>query len=275
MPGEARGEGTLMSQYTTLDLGREGGVATLTLNRPSALNAWNEQLALELRTAIDELSRDPEIRALMITGAGRAFSAGADIREGFPAGADGHWDIHTRLVGVHHPVITGLREMPKPVVAAVNGVAAGIGCSLALACDLVVAAESASFLLAFINIGLAPDGGASAFVPVRVGLARAIEMTFLGEPIGASTALDWGLINRVVPDVELGDAAAALTRRLAAGPTKAYAAAKCELNGWAYSRLAAQLALEADEQQKLAATQDNVEGVTAFVEKRRARFLGN
>jgi 2-(1,2-epoxy-1,2-dihydrophenyl)acetyl-CoA isomerase len=274
MSGSFRGVVRLMGEYTSLDLERDGAVATLTLNRPSSLNAWNEQLAFELRAAIDEVSDDSGIRALMITGGGRAFSAGADIREGFPAGADGHWDIHTRLVGVHHPVITGLREMPKPVVAAVNGVAAGIGCSLALACDLILAAESASFLLAFINIGLAPDGGASAFVPVRAGLARAIEMTFLGEPVSARTALDWGLINRLVGDGELLQEATALTERLAAGPTKAYAAAKRELNAWAYSQLTVQLALEADEQQKLATSNDHVEAVKAFNEKRRARFAG-
>ena len=274
MSGGSRGVVRLMGEYATVDLGRDDAVATLTLNRSSSLNAWNEQLALELRAAIEEVSGDSEIRALMITGAGRAFSAGADIREGFPSGADGYWDIHTRLVGVHHPVITGLREMPKPVVAAVNGVAAGIGCSLALACDLILAAESASFLLAFINIGLGPDGGASAFVPVRAGLARSIEMTFLGEPVSARTALDWGLINRVVGDGELVQEATALTERLAAGPTKAYAAAKRELNAWAYSQLTVQLALEADEQQKLATSNDHVEGVKAFNEKRRARFAG-
>ncbi len=258
----------------TVELTRDGAVATIVLNRVRALNAWNAQLAGDLCATISEVADDDAVRAVVLTGSGRAFSAGADIREGFPAGSDGHPDIHTRLVGVHHPIITGLREMPKPVIASVNGIAAGIGCSLALACDLVLAAESASFLLAFINIGLAPDGGASAFVPVRAGLARATEMTLLGEPVPARTALEWGLINRVVDDSELAPTAEALAARLAAGPTKAYAAAKRELNAWAYAHLSAQLALEADEQQMLATTHDHAEGVQAFAEKRPAVFLG-
>ncbi|MHB1807736.1 MAG: enoyl-CoA hydratase-related protein [Solirubrobacteraceae bacterium] len=263
-----------MGDFETLQITRDGAVAKLTLNRPQALNAWSAQLARELCEAIERLAGDDSVRAVTITGSGRAFSAGADVREGFPTGADGHWDIHTRLVGVHHPIITGIREMPKPVLAAVNGPAAGIGCSLALACDLVLAAESAYFLLAFVNIGLAPDGGASAFVPVRAGLGRAVEMTMLGEPIPAAQALEWGLANRVLPDAALDAEASALSARLAAGPTRAYAAAKREFNAWAYSQLRGQLALEADEQQALAASRDNVEGVAAFAEKREARFSG-
>ena len=263
-----------MSAFELLELERSGAAATVTLNRPGALNAWNEQLAGELDRVIAEVGREDAIRALLITGAGRAFCAGADVREGFPATADGHWDIHTRLVGPHHRVIVGLRELAKPVVAAVNGPAAGIGCSLALACDLVLAAESAYFLLAFVNIGLAPDGGASAFVPARAGLGRATEMALLGEPVPAPKAREWGLANEVVPDCELASRASELTQRLAAGPTHAYAAVKRELNAWAYSQLAGQLALEADEQQLLAATHDNAEGVAAFRDKRAPNFLG-
>jgi 2-(1,2-epoxy-1,2-dihydrophenyl)acetyl-CoA isomerase len=263
-----------MAGFQTLDLKCESGVGTLTLARPGALNAWNEQLAGELRDAVAELAGDASVRAVLITGRGRAFSAGADVREGFPSAAGGHWDIHTRLVNVHHPVITGIREMPKPVIAAVNGPAAGIGCSLALACDLVVAAESAYFMLAFVKIGLAPDGGASAFVPVRAGLGRATEMALLGEPVPAQQALEWGLANSVVPDGELAQRARELAVRLAEGPTLAYAAAKRELNAWAYGQLRQQLALEADEQQALAASHDNAEGVAAFVQKRAAAFAG-
>jgi 2-(1,2-epoxy-1,2-dihydrophenyl)acetyl-CoA isomerase len=263
-----------MSNFETVELARSGAAATLILNRPQALNAWNEQLALELGDAIAEVAADDTIRALMITGRGRAFCAGADVREGFPETAQGHPDVHTRLVGPHHRIINGLLELPKPVVAAVNGPAAGIGCSLALTADLIIAAESAYFMLAFINIGLAPDGGASALVAVRAGLARATEMALLGEPVAARTALEWGLANEVVPDSELAARAASLTERLAAGPTRAYAATKRELSRWAYAQLAAQLALEADEQQLLAATHDHREGVQAFVEKRPPEFLG-
>jgi 2-(1,2-epoxy-1,2-dihydrophenyl)acetyl-CoA isomerase len=261
--------------YETLELTRADGLATIVLDRPQAMNAWDEQLAGELCAAVAEVSRDDAVRALLITARGRSFCAGADVKAGFPPTAGGHWDIHTRLVGVHHPIITGLREMPKPAVAAVRGAAAGIGCSLALACDLVVAAESSYFLLAFVNIGLAPDGGASAFVAARAGVGRATEMAMLGEPVPASTALSWGLANRVVPDGELDAEAERLARRLSEGPTGAYAAAKREVNAWAYSQLRAQLALEADEQQALAATHDCAEGVGAFIEKRAARFVGH
>ena len=260
--------------FETLEITRDGGVATLILDRPRALNAWNAQLADELRDAIAQLGADEAVRAVVITGRGRAFSAGADVAEGFPTGSDGHWDIHTRLVGVHHPIIIGVREMPKPVIAAVNGAAAGIGCALALACDLVLAAEGSYFMLAFVKIGLAPDGGASAFVAVRAGLGRALEMTLLGEAIPAARALEWGLANEVVADEELAGRAHELAVALAQGPTLAYAAAKREYNAWAYGQLRAQLALEADEQQRLAATAHNAEGVAAFVEKRAAVFQG-
>jgi 2-(1,2-epoxy-1,2-dihydrophenyl)acetyl-CoA isomerase len=264
-----------MTGYETLDIARAGTVATLTLDRPEALNAWNEQLADELRDAVEALAGDQSVRCVTITGRGRAFSAGADVRAGFPPTAAGHPDIHTRLTEVHHPIITRLREMPKPVIAAVNGPAAGIGCSLALACDFVIAAESAYLMLAFVRIGLAPDGGASAFVAARAGFGRGLEMALLGEPIPAQQALGWGLINRVVPGDELTEAASALAARLADGPTRAYAATKREFNAWAYAQLRAQLALEADEQQLLAGTRDHREGVDAFKDKRAATFAGS
>jgi 2-(1,2-epoxy-1,2-dihydrophenyl)acetyl-CoA isomerase len=263
-----------MSTYETLEITRDGAVATVILDRPQALNAWSEQLAEELRDAVERLAHDEAVRCVTLTGRGRAFSAGADVKAGFPPTAAGHPDIHTRLVEVHHPIITGVREMPKPVIAAVNGPAAGIGCSLALACDLVIAAESAYLMLAFVRIGLAPDGGASAFVHVRAGLGRGLEMALLGEPIPARQALDWGLVNRVVADADLQNSAAALASQLADGPTRAYAATKREFNALAYRELRRQLALEADEQQVLAATYDHAEGLAAFAEKRSAAFTG-
>jgi 2-(1,2-epoxy-1,2-dihydrophenyl)acetyl-CoA isomerase len=164
--------------------------------------------------------------------------------------------------------------MPKPVVSAVNGPAVGIGLSLALAADLVVARESAYFLLAFVNIGLVPDGGSSLFVPSRVGMARASEMAMLGEPIPARQALEWGLINRVFADAEFETKADELLRRLAAGPTRSYAGTKRQLNHWLYTRMEEQLELEADVQDEMAHSDDFLEGVTAFVEKRRAAFGG-
>jgi 2-(1,2-epoxy-1,2-dihydrophenyl)acetyl-CoA isomerase len=161
------------------------------------------------------------------------------------------------------------------VLAAVNGPAVGIGCSLALCCDLIVAAESAYFLLAFVNIGLVPDGGSSLLVPTRVGMARATEMSMLGERVGAAQALEWGLINRVVPDAHLSEEAAALAARLASGPTRSYAGAKRQLNNWLYARMGEQLELEAQIQQEMAGSGDFLEGVMAFAEKRPARFSGS
>jgi 2-(1,2-epoxy-1,2-dihydrophenyl)acetyl-CoA isomerase len=167
-----------------------------------------------------------------------------------------------------------IRQMQKPVVSAVNGAAAGIGLSLALICDLVVAAESAYFLLAFVNIGLVPDGGSSLLVPSRVGFARAAEMAMLGERIGATQALEWGLINRVWPDSEFAERADELASRLAEGPTGSYAGTKRQLNRWLYERMDAQLEFEAQIQRERAGSEDFIEGVTAFAEKRPARFTG-
>jgi 2-(1,2-epoxy-1,2-dihydrophenyl)acetyl-CoA isomerase len=240
------------------------------------MNAWNRELGEELRAVLEQTAADADVRAVVITGAGRAFSAGADLKDtGFSATPEGHPDVQKALTERYHPIITGIREMPKPVIAAVNGAAAGIGCSLALACDLVIAAESAYFLLAFVNIGLVADGGSSLLIPARVGFARATEMAMLGERVPAPKALEWGLINRVVPGDALRAEADALADRLAAGPTRSYAGTKRQLNAWLYSRMHEQLELEASIQQEMAASGDFAEGVTAFVEKRPARFTGS
>jgi len=265
-------------ELETVDVRRAGGAARLMLNRPHALNAWNRRLGSDLRDAVEAVARDESVRAVLVTGAGRAFSSGADLKE-FAAGDDrtatGRPDVYRVLTERYHPIITGLREMPKPVLAAVNGPAVGIGLSLALAADLVVARESAYFMLAFVNIGLVPDGGSSLFVPARVGFARAAEMALLGEQIPARQALEWGLINRVVADAEFDAAVDALLERLAAGPTASYAASKRQLNHWLYAQMEEQLELEARLQRDLAESDDFAEGVRAFAEKRRARFAGS
>src|SRR5918997_6968976 len=165
-----------------------GAELRIELNRPERMNAWDKQLGLDLLAAIELAAGDDGVRSVTITGAGRAFSSGADLRAGFDPTPDGRPDLGTLLRERYHPIITGVRRMPKPVLAAVNGPAGGMGCSLALACDLVVARESAYLLLAFVNLGLVPDGGSSVFVPARAGAGRAAEMALLGERVPAATA---------------------------------------------------------------------------------------
>ena len=272
------GDYELFRQYETVNLYRRGPGAKVELNRPDRLNAWTNQFSLDLLDAIRAVTDDPEVRAVVVTGAGRAFSSGADLKEvaDRPDGEtiNDSLDVYRRLTERYHPIITKLRLMPKPVIAAVNGPAAGIGLSLALACDLVVAAQSAFFQLAFVNIGLVPDGGSSLFVPARVGFTRAAELAMLGERLDAETALSWGLINRVWPDAEFAERSDALLDRLASGATQSYAGTKRQLNHWMYERMDAQLEFEAGIQRELAASGDFAEGVAAFVAKRPPRFSG-
>lgn len=264
--------------YETIDFATSNGVATITLNRPDRLNAWNEQFGNELREAILTDAADPSVRAVLITGAGRGFSSGADLKEMLERGAeadqDARPDVGDLLRERYHPIIKGIRELPKPVVAAVNGPAVGIGCSLALACDLIWAAESAYFGLAFVKIGLVPDGGSTLLVPAALGKARAIEMTLLGDNLPAAKALDWGLINQVVADDRLLAETGEFAQRLAAGPTLAYAEGKRLLNNSIFKLMDEQLDLEAETQSKMSASADFYEGVAAFVQKREAQFKG-
>jgi 2-(1,2-epoxy-1,2-dihydrophenyl)acetyl-CoA isomerase len=265
----------LVREYGTINLYRRGAAAKVELNRPERMNAWNTQFGLDLVDVVKVLGEDASIRAVLITGAGRAFSSGADLKDPAPLRDDGLPDLYRVLTERYHPIITGIRRMAKPVVASVNGPAAGIGLSLALACDLILAAESAYFLLAFVNIGLVPDGGSSLLVPARVGFARAIEMAMLGNRIEAGQALDWGLINQVWPDGELAARADELVERLASGPTRSYVGTKRQLNNWLFQQMDAQLEFEAGIQQEMAGSADFIEGVTAFAEKRQPRFTGS
>jgi 2-(1,2-epoxy-1,2-dihydrophenyl)acetyl-CoA isomerase len=261
--------------YETIIWEQDGGVGRLTLNRPERLNAWTTEFGQELKDAIEGPAADPSVRAVLISGAGRGFSSGADLKEGFEPAEDGRPDIRKRLHEIYHPVIVGVRRIEKPVVAAVHGPAVGIGCSLALACDLILAAESGYFGLAFVNIGLMPDGGSTLFVPASVGKARAFQMAFLGERVPAQQALDWGLINALHPDDELMDEATALVERFATGPTQAYASAKKALNQMIYPNLDHQLEVEMELQHALGRTDDFLEGGLAFIEKREPAFKGS
>jgi 2-(1,2-epoxy-1,2-dihydrophenyl)acetyl-CoA isomerase len=252
------------------------GVLTLTMNRPERLNSIDETLLSALTAGFQAARSDEAVRCIVLTGAGRGFCAGADLtqsamRSGGGAGVGAQ--IRERLQAVYAPLIALIRDVEKPVVAAVNGVAAGAGMSLALACDLRVAAESAYFLQAFVRIGLVPDAGSTYFLPRLVGVGRAMELAMLGERVPAAEALQLGLVNRVVPDESLGSAVAELAGRLARGP-RSLGLIKRAVYLSMESDLRAQLANEENLQALAANTEDFVEGVSAFLEKRPAQFRG-
>lgn len=247
----------------------EDGALWLTLNRPEAYNALSESMADDLASVIEQATADDTVRVVVVTGAGDAFSAGADI-----SGTDAHQHFDESTLDRANRIIRAITTLDKPVVAAVNGVAAGVGCSAALAADIVVARESASFLLAFARIGLMPDGGATATVAASIGRARAMRMALLAEPLGARAAYDAGLIAEVVPDGEFDDAVARVVRRLANGPPLAFAATKKAINAAALTELDAALERERTGQTLLLRTADLAEGMRAFGEKRRPTFRG-
>jgi 2-(1,2-epoxy-1,2-dihydrophenyl)acetyl-CoA isomerase len=249
----------------------DAGIATLRLNRPHALNALDADLKAALLAAIARIASDISIRVVILTGAGRAFCAGQDLRE---VGGSGPTNFTTLLRETYHPIILGLRGLDQPVIGAINGVAAGAGASLAFACDLRIAAEGASFILAFGRLGLIPDSGATWFLPRLVGPARAAELAFTTDPIGAADAERIGLVNRVVPGDTLADETRALAGRLASAAPRALALAKRALNRSLEVGLAEALEYEATLQGLAGRTADHAEGVRAFTDKRPPRFSG-
>lgn len=262
--------------YETILYRVEDGVAVLTLNRPERLNAMSHRLVEETNAALDAARDDAAVRCLLLTGTGRGFCAGADLAGRGPgdSGNDGRPDVGTAMDRLFNPMIRKLRGLPKPAIAAVNGVAAGGGANLALACDIVLAARSARFDQAFVRISLIPDLGGTWFLPRLVGDQRARALAMLGVPVPAEEAQRIGLVWQVFDDAALAAESMALAKRLAAGPTRSYAAIKRALDAAATNTLDAQLDLERDLQRELGRSEDFREGVAAFLEKRPARFAG-
>jgi 2-(1,2-epoxy-1,2-dihydrophenyl)acetyl-CoA isomerase len=249
------------------------GVAIITLARPDVLNSFNRRMAQELQRALGNAARDSAVRAVLLTGTGRGFCAGQDLGEATSANLD-TLDLGEIVKSSYTPIVVAIREMEKPVICAVNGVAAGAGANLAFACDLVVAAEDASFIQSFSKIGLVPDTSGTFFLPRLIGPARATALMFLGEKITAKRALDWGMIYEVVPPTVLMDTALALAKQLATMPTRGLALTKRALNQSLANDLRSQLALEEEMQREAGRTADFAEGVRAFLEKRKPTYSG-
>lgn len=253
---------------------RRDGVLLLTLNRPDVLNSFNRRMADELRAALGDAAGDAAVRAVLMTGSGRGFCAGQDLAEVLPVEGKPAPDLGDVVRDQYNPIIRAIRTLEKPVVCAVNGVAAGAGANLAFACDLVVAAEEATFIQSFARVGLIPDSGGTFILPRIVGLQRAAALTMLGEKLTANRAREWGLVYDVVPSAVLGDMSYDLARRLAALPTRGLGLAKRGFNAAFSNDLDGQLALEEELQREAGRTADYTEGVRAFAEKRPPNFQG-
>ena len=251
-----------------------GSVMKITLNRPEVLNSLNSEMARLVRDALDSARADKSVRAVLITGAGRAFCAGQDLSEAAKSDDSAAKDLGEIVRTNYNPIIRAIRKLEKPVVCAVNGVAAGAGANLALACDIVIASELASFIQSFSKVGLIPDSGGTFFLPRIVGFPLATALTMLGEKVSAARALELGMIYRVVPDDDLLRDAMALVKQLAEMPTRGLGLIKRGLNASLGNALDAQLDLEEELQREAGKTDDFREGIAAFLEKRKPEFLG-
>ena len=249
----------------------EAGVAIITLNRPDKLNSFDNSMGANLQTVLDHCLDNDEIRCVLLTGSGRGFCAGQDLEEA----VSGISEIEEHVENKYNPLVRKIRAIEKPVIAAVNGVAAGAGANLAFCCDIIVAAESAKFIQSFVNIGLIPDTGGTYFLPRLVGLHRASVMMMLGEKVTSEEAQDLGLVYKIFPDSELMEGALALAKRMAEMPTRGIGLTKKALNYSLRNTLNEQLAVERDLQGMAGRTEDNAEGINAFLEKRKPSFKGN
>ncbi|ODR89494.1 2-(1,2-epoxy-1,2-dihydrophenyl)acetyl-CoA isomerase PaaG [Sinorhizobium alkalisoli] len=261
-----------MSNSDTVLSSLADGVLSLTLNRPDKLNAFNEEMHLELRAGFEHAHADENVRAVLLTGAGRGFCAGQDLGDRDPN--KGVPDLGQTIETFYNPLLRLIRSLEKPVICAVNGVAAGAGANIAFACDITLAARTARFIQAFAKIGLVPDSGGTWSLPRLIGEARAKALALTAEPLDADTAAAWGLIWRAVDDDTLMDEANALAKRLAAGPTKGLGMTKRAIQAAATNSLDQQLDLERDLQREAGRSADYAEGVSAFLEKRKAEFKG-
>jgi 2-(1,2-epoxy-1,2-dihydrophenyl)acetyl-CoA isomerase len=260
--------------YENILFAIDGGIARLTLNRPDRLNSFNDAMHAEVRGALGRVREEASVRVLLLTGAGRGFCAGQDLGDRAVAPGEAPVDLGASIERNYKPLILGLRALPLPVVCAVNGVAAGAGANIALACDIVIAAKSASFIQAFAKIGLIPDSGGTWFLPRLVGNARAMGLALLGDKLTAEEAAGWGLIWQCVDDAQLETVVDKLLQQFAQAPTRGVAAIKEALNASAGNTLATQLDLERDLQRTLGESADYREGVAAFTAKRPPQFTG-
>jgi len=260
--------------YETILTELKDGVFTITLNRPDKLNSFNDKMFVELTDAIKQVERDPSARCVVLTGAGKGFCAGQDLSSAKDRMMSGEMSYGHHLRETYNPLIIRIMSLPKPIIAAINGAAAGAGMSLAMACDLRLAAESASFLQAFVKVGLVPDAGSSWLLQRLVGKTRAMDLMLTGKKIGAKEALEWGLVNQVLPNDDLMKVTNELAQLLAVMPTKAIGLIKRMTDYSATHTLAESLDNEADMQELAGRTADHREGLMAFLEKRAANFKG-